>query len=70
MAVFNLPILILSDRTPPAITGTTVGTTIAIDENIATGSLVATMTHDGTAASFGVASTSDHTLNTTAKAGA
>jgi len=56
MAVFNLPILILSDRTPTAITGTTVGTTIAIDENIATGSLVATMTHDGTAASFAIAS--------------
>lgn len=56
MAVFNLPILTLSDRTPTAITGTTVGTTIAIDENIATGSLVATMTHDGTAASFAIAS--------------
>ena len=56
MAVFNLPILILSDRTPTTITGTTVGTTIAIDENIATGSLVATMTHDGTAASFAIAS--------------
>lgn len=56
MAVFNLPIMILSDRTAPVITGTTVGTTIAIDENIAASSLVATMTHDGTAASFAIAS--------------
>ena len=54
MAVFNLPVLILSDRTAPVISGTSVGNPLSIDENVATSSLVATMTDDGTAVSYAI----------------
>ena len=56
MAVFNLPVLILSDRTAPVISGTSVGNPLSIDENIAASSLVATMTDDGTAVSYAIVS--------------
>ena len=51
MAIFNLALTHLSDRTPPEITSS-VGATTSIDENVGTGSLVATVTADATAASM------------------
>ena len=56
MAIFNLPVMTLSDRTAPVISGTSVGNPIALDENVATSSLVATVTDDGTAVSFAIVS--------------
>jgi len=46
--------MILSDRTAPVISGTSVGNPIAIDENVAQDSLVATMIDDGTAVSYAI----------------
>lgn len=56
MAIFNLSVMTLSDRTAPVISGTSVGNPIALDENVATSSLVATVTDDGTAVSFAIVS--------------
>lgn len=51
MAVFNLPVLILSDRTAPVIS-IPLGNSTSIDEDVNPGSLIATVQDDGTAVSY------------------
>ena len=51
MAVFNLPVFILSDRTAPVIS-IPLGNSTSIDEDVSPGSLIATVQDDGTAVSY------------------